>query len=56
VNRTAHPVRAHHYGMFEFNTVAPEIIDARADAEERDGFTLWRARTGCAVRFTLGNA
>lgn len=44
---------AHHYGMFDFNTVAPEIIDARADAEEREGFTLWRARTGCALRLTL---
>lgn len=45
---------AHHYGMFDFNTVAPEVIDVRADAEAWDGFTLWRARTGCALRFTPG--
>lgn len=45
---------AHHFGMFDFNTVAPEVIDARASAEQRHGFHLWRARTGCALRLTLG--
>lgn len=44
---------AHHFGMFDFNTVAPEVIDDRANAEQRHGFHLWRARTACALRLTL---
>ena len=41
---------AHHYGLFDFNTVAPEVIDARARSEQKNGKTnglnLLRARTG----------
>lgn len=41
---------AHHYGLFDFNTVAPEAIDTRAAAQSDSGFALHRARTGWAMR------
>lgn len=42
---------AHHHGLFAFNTVPPELVDARADAEARlGGLALRRARLGEALR------
>lgn len=51
---------AHHYGLFDFNTVSPETIDARADSEARDEgetrfearFELLRAQTQRAYRLS----
>ncbi|RFU44981.1 MBL fold metallo-hydrolase [Paraburkholderia sp. DHOC27] len=37
---------AHHYGLFDFNTVAPETIDARAQQERAAGLEIYRAQTG----------
>ena len=48
---------AHHYGLFDFNTVSPESIDARISIESASGFQMYRAQTGCAWRVTqTGNA
>ncbi|MDQ0391181.1 MBL fold metallo-hydrolase [Labrys monachus] len=44
-------VMAHHYGMFAFNSAAPEAIDARARGMT-GGTRLVRARTG--VEYRLG--
>lgn len=41
---------AHHYGMFDFNSVPAELIDARAEAERAAGLSLFRAQTGWALR------
>lgn len=41
---------AHHFGLFDFNTVAPELIDDRMAQETGGGFQMLRARTGCAWR------
>jgi len=43
-------VLAHHYGMFAFNTVAPDLIDARAKTAPRA--LLHRARVG--IEYRLG--
>jgi L-ascorbate metabolism protein UlaG (beta-lactamase superfamily) len=37
---------AHHYGLFDFNTVPPESIDARAQRERAGGLEIHRAQTG----------
>ena len=48
---------AHHHGLFDFNTVSPETIDARIDRELAGGLTMHRAQTGRAWRVThTGNA
>ncbi|MDR5825286.1 MBL fold metallo-hydrolase [Caballeronia sp. LZ043] len=40
---------AHHHGLFGFNTLAPEVIDARIDDEREHGaLSIHRAQTGCA--------
>lgn len=39
---------AHHHGLFDFNTVSPEAIDARARQERAAGLQIHRAQTGCA--------
>lgn len=44
---------AHHYGMFDFNSIAPEVIDARALDEQHHDFSLLRARTGYALRLDM---
>ncbi|MGS0743526.1 MBL fold metallo-hydrolase [Glaciimonas sp. GG7] len=50
---TAMPVMvAHHYGMFDFNTVAPDRIDRRAQEEHSNGFEMLRAQPGWALRLT----
>lgn len=41
---------AHHFGLFDFNTISPDLIDVRALREEREGLQLIRARTGCGWR------
>lgn len=41
---------AHHYGLFDFNTVSPESIDTRATDETDDRFELLRAQTQRAWR------
>ena len=43
---------AHHYGLFEFNTVPAGVIDARAGVEAARGLTLLRARLGAALHVT----
>ena len=42
-------VLAHHYGMFAFNTIAPELIDAKS-AAMRGGSRLFRACEGIEYR------
>ncbi|WP_052408760.1 MBL fold metallo-hydrolase [Paraburkholderia acidipaludis] len=48
---------AHHHGLFDFNTIAPDEIDARI-AGELGALALYRARTQCAwrVRARAGSA
>lgn len=41
---------AHHYGLFDFNTVPPAEIDDRARQEAQRGFRLVRARLGTALK------
>lgn len=41
---------AHHYGLFEFNTVSPETIDARSAIEASGDLALFRARLGTAFK------
>ncbi len=41
----------HHYGLFDFNTIEPDAIDARI-ASERSALTLLRAQTQQAWRLT----
>ncbi|RKP51877.1 MBL fold metallo-hydrolase [Pararobbsia silviterrae] len=46
---------AHHYGLFDFNTVEPEIIDDRI-AAERGALHLYRAQTQVAWRAVRAGA
>ena len=41
---------AHHYGMFDFNTVEPQVIDARASLESSPQFEAHRAQQAWAMR------
>lgn len=41
---------AHHYGMFDFNTVEPQVIDARASLESSPQFEVHRAQQAWAMR------
>ncbi len=43
---------AHHYGLFDFNTVPAEVIELRIAQEKAAGFEIVRAQTGCAWRVT----
>lgn len=43
---------AHHYGMFDFNTVEPHVIDARAALDATAQFGLHRAQQAWAMRLT----
>ncbi len=45
---------AHHHGLFDFNTLAPDEIDARIIAE-RGALALYRARTQCSWRVRAGD-
>lgn len=47
----ASAVVAHHYGMFDFNTLDPETIDAASS--EQDEITLLRAKVG--VSYVVGD-
>jgi L-ascorbate metabolism protein UlaG (beta-lactamase superfamily) len=49
-NSGARAMIAHHYGLFDFNTVPAEVIDERIAHEKADGFEVVRAQTGCAWR------
>lgn len=41
---------AHHYGLFAFNTVSPEVLDTRiAEEEKMGGLDLHRAQLGAAL-------
>jgi L-ascorbate metabolism protein UlaG (beta-lactamase superfamily) len=46
---------AHHHGLFEFNTLEPEAIDARS-VEEGGALALYRARTQCTWRVRAGES
>lgn len=43
---------AHHYGLFDFNTVAPSTIDDRVDEQAARGLLLTRARLDTALSVT----
>lgn len=43
---------AHHYGLFDFNTVEPDVIDARGALESSPQFAMHRAQPGWAMRLT----
>ena len=45
---------AHHHGLFDFNTLPADVIDARAAALAGTGLELVRARTGRAWRLRAG--
>jgi L-ascorbate metabolism protein UlaG (beta-lactamase superfamily) len=48
---------AHHYGLFNFNTISPEEIDRRIAVEQRGACELFRAQTQRAYRlFKTGKA
>ena len=48
---------AHHYGLFDFNTISPEEIDARIAVEQHGACELFRAQTQRAWRLVkTGNA
>lgn len=51
-NGGARAMIAHHYGLFDFNTVSAEVIDERSVRENVDGFEMIRAQTGRAWRLT----
>lgn len=45
---------AHHYGLFEFNTVPPRVIDQRAAVEHAaGGLTMLRARLDVSLKIAL---
>lgn len=44
---------AHHYGLFDFNTIEPQAIDARIDRERGGALALYRAQTHCAWRVRM---
>lgn len=45
---------AHHYGLFDFNTIEPAAIDARIEAQTNDRApALYRAQAHCAWRIRL---
>lgn len=46
----ARAMLAHHYGLFDFNTISPAAIDARAQQERAAGLEIHRAQTGRAWR------
>jgi L-ascorbate metabolism protein UlaG (beta-lactamase superfamily) len=41
---------AHHYGLFDFNTIPADAIDKRIKREAANGFAMFRAQTGTAWR------
>lgn len=41
---------AHHYGLFDFNTIPADVIDKRIEREHDNGFAMFRAQTGTAWR------
>lgn len=45
---------AHHYGLFDFNTVPASVIDGRIEQEAARGLHLLRARLGVALDFSTG--
>ena len=46
---------AHHYGLFDFNTLAPEIIDARIEHETQNTPILLRAQLKQALHLHASN-
>jgi L-ascorbate metabolism protein UlaG (beta-lactamase superfamily) len=52
-NGGARAMIAHHYGLFDFNTVSADVIDRRVELEKANGFEMLRAQTGCCVRVNL---
>jgi L-ascorbate metabolism protein UlaG (beta-lactamase superfamily) len=47
-NGRAKAMIAHHYGLFDFNTISAEMIDQRVAQENALGFEMVRAQTGRA--------
>jgi L-ascorbate metabolism protein UlaG (beta-lactamase superfamily) len=47
---------AHHYGLFEFNTVPASVIDSRVAPEALRGLSLVRARLGEAIHVAANDA
>ena len=37
---------AHHYGLFDFNTISNDAIDRRIALEKASGFEIFRAQQG----------
>jgi hypothetical protein len=37
---------AHHYGLFDFNTISADVIDRRIALANADGFGMFRAEQG----------
>ncbi len=49
-NSGARALIAHHYGLFDFNTIPSDVIDQRIELEASGRLTLLRAQTGLAWR------
>jgi hypothetical protein len=45
-NGGAQAMIAHHYGLFDFNTILAEVIDQRVAHEKASGFEMFRAQEG----------
>ena len=50
-NGDARTMIAHHYGLFDFNTVSSDAIDRRIALEKANGFEMFRAQQGHGWRF-----
>ncbi len=50
-NGGAQAMIAHHYGLFDFNTISSDAIDQRIALEKADGFEMFRAQEGHNWRF-----
>ena len=45
-NGGARAMIAHHYGLFDFNTISSDVIDRRITLEKANGFEMFRAQQG----------
>jgi L-ascorbate metabolism protein UlaG (beta-lactamase superfamily) len=49
-NGGAQAMIAHHYGLFDFNTISADVIDQRIALEKANGFVMIRAQQGYGWR------
>ncbi|WP_213762126.1 MBL fold metallo-hydrolase [Caballeronia sp. dw_19] len=49
-NGGAQAMIAHHYGLFDFNTISADVVDQRIATEKAKGFEMFRAQEGYGWR------